>query len=245
MKGIAATPRPTNNPVSDFTLEASSGESDGDSDYVRSRKNFPARLTNTPEITGHFSELEKMHKVSAVDLREFYQPKEFFTQTDEVKPMDISNNETVPSEKYLEDDDTSLLDIQPSSLYSPLTDASVASESPPLQPHVHVSSATCLASTANLPGVRLMDSDGGMFSVYQDWVHQNTGTHLDGGINKYGKWQARRKKLCLPTQHYDLPSGRVGNCFVSTLTSEIDGIRYWKWNYERVIVFYTIILQHV
>ena len=41
--------------------------------------------------------------------------------------------------------------------------------------------------------VRLLVSDYILFGVYQDWVHQSPGNHLDGGITEYGKCQARWK----------------------------------------------------
>ena len=51
------------------------------------------------------------------------------------------------------------------------------------------------------PEVRLKEDDGVLFSVYPDWVHQNIGTNLDGGINKGGKWKYRWEKLVyLPNQ---------------------------------------------
>ena len=45
----------------------------------------------------------------------------------------------------------------------------------------------------NLPKVLLKASNDKLFSVYQDWMQQNPGTHLDGGINEYGKWKDRLK----------------------------------------------------
>ena len=48
---------------------------------------------------------------------------------------------------------------------------------------------------ANIPGVLLMADNDALFSVYQDWLHQNTGIQLDGRINKDGKWQARWENL--------------------------------------------------
>ena len=43
----------------------------------------------------------------------------------------------------------------------------------------------------DLPRVCLMAADNSLFGVYQDWVHQNTGTNLDVGINEDVKWKAR------------------------------------------------------
>ena len=38
------------------------------------------------------------------------------------------------------------------------------------------------ASTGNLPRDIHMESNNMLSRVYQDWVHQNPDTHLDGGI---------------------------------------------------------------
>ena len=61
------------------------------------------------------------------------------------------------------------------------------------------------------PKVHLKAAANELFGVYQDWVHQNNGTHLDGGITEGGKWQYRRRKLfCFQNQRYDVPSSYVG-----------------------------------
>ena len=83
-----------------------------------------------------------------------------------------------------------------------------------------------------------------IYDVYQDWVNQNPGDHLYGGIAEDSKWQARWKNLiCIPTQCYDAPSGKVGNRFVGILSAELDWVCARKWNADRVIVFHFIILQ--
>ena len=51
------------------------------------------------------------------------------------------------------------------------------------------------------------------------------------------------KLVCLLTQRYDAPSGKVGKRFVGILSVEVDRIHARKWNAERVIVFHTVILQ--
>ena len=76
-------------------------------------------------------------------------------------------------------------------------------------------------------------------------MHQNPGVNLDGGINEGGKWQARWEKLVFFTQCYGVPSGRAGKTFVSNLAVELNDVRGWKCNAERVIVFQTVILQYV
>ena len=83
-----------------------------------------------------------------------------------------------------------------------------------------------------------------LYGVYQDWVHQNLGDHLDKVIEEDSKWKAQWEKLfCIPTQRYDAPSGKVGRIFVVILSLELEGVFARKWNDERVIVFQSITLQ--
>ena len=42
--------------------------------------------------------------------------------------------------------------------------------------------ATIHQVVGNLPGAVVTDADRKLYSVYNDHVHQNDGTHLDGGI---------------------------------------------------------------
>ena len=59
-----ASPSPLVDPYSDFTLAASFGGSDGNSDYVESSKNSPTSPTDTSELVWYISELEEMHELS-------------------------------------------------------------------------------------------------------------------------------------------------------------------------------------
>ena len=69
-------------------------------------------------------------------------------------------------------------------------------------------------------------------------MHQNPGDYLYVLIAEDIKWQAWCKKLvCMPTQSYDAPSGKVGKRFVGILSAELDGVRARRWNTERVIIF--------
>ena len=47
----------------------------------------------------------------------------------------------------------------------------------------------------------------------------------------------------MPTQRYDVPSGKFRKRFVGILSVEIVGVRSRKWNSERVIIFQSFILQ--
>eukprot|EP00978_Attheya_sp_CCMP212_P030781 scaffold114420_cov71-Attheya_sp.AAC.1 len=83
----------------------------------------------------------------------------------------------------------------------------------------------------NLPGQAVTDTDRKLMGVYGDFVHQNDGTHLDGGIKDDKIWQERWKKLVvLPTKRYDAPGGAIGRQFVEGLADELEGIRKRKWN---------------
>ena len=61
--------------------------------------------------------------------------------------------------------------------------------------------------------------------VYGEKIHQNDGTHLDGGVVDDTVWQARwREVMALPPQRYDVPSGRVGRLFVQAVVDEMKGV---------------------
>ena len=185
------TPILTSDPRSDVTSAAIYGQSDSNSDYVESRENLPTISANTPELAGHIHELQQIHKVAVVKLEEFSQPMKLFTQPKEVEPKEISNDETTPAKNHQDNGDTPLHINQPYFPCSPLTDASVASELPLLQPLINTGAAAHPSRNSKLPKVCVMAAANVLFSVYQDWVHQNTVTHMDDGINNNGKWQDR------------------------------------------------------
>ena len=125
MENTDVTPRLTSNHDSDVTLEASSGESDGYSDYVEPCKNSPTTLDNTPELAGHIHKLHHMHKVDAANLWESSQPIEIFIHPSEVNPTELVNNETAPAKIRRDNSASPPHYNQLTSLQSPLTDAVV------------------------------------------------------------------------------------------------------------------------
>ena len=58
-----------------------------------------------------------------------------------------------------------------------------------------MSTASHLAREINLKGILLTAVGDALFGIYQDWVHQNLGTHLDLVIYKDCKWQTIWKNL--------------------------------------------------
>ena len=47
----------------------------------------------------------------------------------------------------------------------------------------------------------------------------------------------------MPTQPYDVSSGKVEKRFVGIMSVEVDGVCDRKWNAEGVIIFQSVILQ--
>ncbi len=95
---------------------------------------------------------------------------------------------------------------------------------------------------------RLTDADLWLCSVYGDTIHQNDGTHLDGGIGvaEDAKWQRLHLRVAacnLPL--YDLPNGRWATWFLETLTNLWVGVVKRRWNSERPLVFQACILRRV
>ena len=97
----------------------------------------------------------------------------------------------------------------------------------------------------DLPREITTAADDKIFSIYQDWVHQNIETHLDGGMKKMVSVSRGEKLVIMPTQHYDVPYSRIGNRFVRIVYVKIDRIQDRQWNVESVTIFQKVILQCV
>ncbi len=95
---------------------------------------------------------------------------------------------------------------------------------------------------------RLTDPDHWLCSVYGNTIHQNDGTHLDGGIGaaKDAKWQRLHLRVAACTLPlYDLPNGRWAHRFLETLMDLWVGVVERCWNSERLLVFQACILRRV
>ena len=92
------------------------------------------------------------------------------------------------------------VNTQPYPPHSPLEDASVAPAAPLQRRRAEAGNAALQAQEVDLSDVRLLGADNMLYGIYQDWVHQNLGDHLDGEISEESKWQSRWEKLvCMPT----------------------------------------------
>ena len=164
---------------------------------------------------------------------------------DQLKLPELKDTETDPLENHQENGATPPVNTQPYLPHLPMEDALVTPAAPPPRPRVKAGDAALQAQDGDLSDICLFGADYMLYGIYQNWVHQNPGYRLDGRIAEDSKWQARWKKLvCLPTQRYDAPSGKVGKRFVGIVSVELDGVRARKWNTERVIVFQSVILQY-
>ena len=102
-----------------------------------------------------------MQKVSAVDLEEFTQPTELFTQPNEIDPMEIFDDKTNPAENHQDNGNIPPHGTQPSSLHSPLIDTSAASELPLLCPRVNARDVSRLV---------IMADQLNAFTLYVPWI---------------------------------------------------------------------------
>ena len=80
---------------------------------------------------------------------------------------------------------------QPSLPHSPLTYAPVTLELPMICLRINSGADVHLAITSNQPKAYPKEPGDMLFSVTQDWLNQNVGTYMDGGIKKFGEWQDR------------------------------------------------------
>jgi hypothetical protein len=105
------------------------------------------------------------------------------------------------------------------------------------------------------PGYRVMEDDPRiqplsradelLLSVYGDTIHQNDGTHLNGGVRNDRIWQRRWLKVVSgdlklwtpPRKHFE------GKKFVNMFANELEGVRTRMWNSERAMLFAPVILN--
>jgi hypothetical protein len=96
----------------------------------------------------------------------------------------------------------------------------------------------------DLPGATILEADLKLDTVYGNYVHQNTGQHLDGGIANDAELQDYWKRLVvLPPQQYNAPTGPVGKRIVDTMATIIADIKSLTCNTEKLTVFSMVILQ--
>jgi hypothetical protein len=93
-------------------------------------------------------------------------------------------------------------------------------------------------------GVSLTEADRRLDAVYGDHPHQNDGRHLNGGVPDDPMWQNHWKRVMQLSDigHYVLPKGKAGRWFIATLAREFAGVRQRQWNFERPMLFASVIL---
>ena len=79
--------------------------------------------------------------------------------------------------------------------------------------------------------------------VYGDFLHQNNGLHLDGGVLYDDVWQCFWRRLAAQlTGWYATPAGAVGRRFMAILAAEWRGVLRRTWNSERPRIFPHVVL---
>ena len=156
----------------------------------------------------------------------FFPPPQFFNDNDTFSPPRITEGRA--------DGDPGLSYPPSPSDFAPTCDSQKVPASPEKMPS--------MTPSQRLP--RLTSP----LAVYGDTIHQNDGTHLDGGIGvaEDAKWQRLHLRVAacnLPL--YDLPNGRWANWFLETLTNLWVGVVERRWNSERPLVFQACILWRV
>ena len=125
-------------------LSASFGGSDGDSEYVESTGKLPTSSVITPDLARHIREMETMYEVLVDKINAIFRPMVIFTHTNKLKITELVNANTKPIKKNQDNGATPPLVTYPSSLHSPLTDASVSLAKPLPHPHVESGDAYIL-----------------------------------------------------------------------------------------------------
>ena len=109
-----------------------------------------------------------MHNIAEYELDAVTQPMEIFAQTDKIDPIDLADGGTTLAKNHQYNGALPPHGTQPSLPYSPLIDASVATDEPLTRPHIENVNAACLPSAADLQRVCLKRSGGMRCGVYQD-----------------------------------------------------------------------------
>ena len=132
-----------------------------------------------------------MQEVAEGDLDATTWPTVLFYHTDELEITELADAETNPPENYQDNGATQMVNTQSPLLHSPPRDNSFASAEFPPRPCIKESEAAFKVREEDLLDVGLLCANYILYGVYQDWVHQSLGYHLDGEITENSKWQAR------------------------------------------------------
>ena len=142
----------------------------------------PTSLAIMPDLVGHIRKLEIMYKVLLEEINAILRLTLLFNHTKKFEITELANAKTDPTKNHQYNGDTPPLGTQPCSLHSPLTYTLVTPVYPPPCPRFEAIYDAFIARSGDLPDVCLLGADKILFGVYQDWAHQNTRNHLDGGI---------------------------------------------------------------
>ena len=174
---------------SDVISTASYGANDDCSTYHESHKNSPKNQYNTLELSTIIEGVINTHEVIITEIAKLNLPREIFTPVHNIDITELIEVGATPSETLPDNGETLPIHTQPPSKCSNPVDAPDALDSPPQRHCKDTSNISQAASEVKLPEYFFTDGNDKLFVVYQDWVHQNTGTRLNGRIEECGKRQ--------------------------------------------------------
>jgi hypothetical protein len=99
---------------------------------------------------------------------------------------------------------------------------------------------------SDIAGAEISAANRKLDAVYGDHIHNNSGSHLRGGIGSAEDltWQGYFRRLSVHNpSHYDIPRGSIGKAITNEFANLFEDIMERKCNFEKIIVFTQVLLQ--
>ena len=164
------------------------GANDDNLNYLKSQENSPEIKNTSSDISALIEETGNIHEVVQEYIEELHNPRVIFNQDNELDPAKLVEEEANQAETPLYNGGTPPLLNRSTSQSLPLIDSPNAPDSHPPGVCKDMNDAAYLESVGDFTSESLTDANDKILGVYQDWVHQNIGMHLDGGIEEDSKW---------------------------------------------------------
>ena len=99
---------------------------------------------------------------------------------------------------------------------------------------------------SDISGADISAANKKLDTVYGDHIHDNSGSHLHGGIGRAEDliWQGYHRRLLSHNQSlYDTPRGKLGKEITNEFSNLLDDVMKRKCNMEKFLVFPMVVLQ--
>ena len=148
---------------------------------------MPVNYDTTLGLSTILEEVINLHRIVIKEVVKINSPRVFFNLGHKLKPVELAGGESTLTITLMEDSEALPLRNQMTFQFLPTVDALDSLDLHPQRLYKDTSNAYRLASKSNLHGDRLTAADVQLFEIFQDWVHPNTDTHLNGVIEYDGK----------------------------------------------------------